>query len=63
MALFRNHYRCYQCQSEWDDVWSATCDDDCPSCGARHVSPTFSKDEENEADAVCHDDKVCAPVT
>jgi hypothetical protein len=24
---------------EWADVWSAQCDDDCPHCGARHMSP------------------------
>lgn len=44
MALFRNFYACYRCAHEWTDVWSATCDDDCPECGARHVSPTCSDD-------------------
>jgi hypothetical protein len=24
--------------------WSCTCDDDCPSCGARHMSPVESDD-------------------
>ena len=48
MPLFRNHYRCYRCESVWDDVWSATCDDECPSCGARHNSPLYSDDESDE---------------
>jgi hypothetical protein len=44
MAWFRNHYRCPQCRRSWSDEWSATCDDDCPHCGLRHVSPTESED-------------------
>jgi hypothetical protein len=44
MAWFVNSYQCYRCHHEWDDVWSATCDDDCPACGARHVSPYESND-------------------
>jgi predicted nucleic acid-binding Zn-ribbon protein len=43
MALFRNFYRCDRCGHEWTDVWSATCDDDCPACGARHMSPAKSE--------------------
>jgi predicted nucleic acid-binding Zn-ribbon protein len=39
MAWYRNHYECGRCGHEWDDEWSCTCDDDCPSCGARHMSP------------------------
>jgi hypothetical protein len=27
----------------WTDQWSATCDDDCPHCGARHMSPFDSE--------------------
>ena len=41
--LFRNYYRCAGCY-EWEDVWSATCDDDCQQCGARHMSPYESED-------------------
>ena len=41
---FRNFYRCDRCRHEWEDVWSATCDDDCPACGARHMSPYHSED-------------------
>jgi DNA-directed RNA polymerase subunit RPC12/RpoP len=44
MAWFRNHYRCARCHRTWDDEWSCTCDDDCPHCGARHMSPTASDD-------------------
>src|SRR5437868_1080657 len=41
---FRNYYRCDRCGNEWTDLWSAQCDDDCPHCGARHMSPYKSKD-------------------
>jgi DNA-directed RNA polymerase subunit RPC12/RpoP len=44
MAWFRNHYRCARCRRTWTDEWSCTCDDDCPHCGARHMSPTASDD-------------------
>ena len=44
MAWFRNHYRCARCRRTWTDEWSCTCDDDCPHCGARHMSPTNSDD-------------------
>lgn len=43
-ANFRNFYACPKCGHEWEDVWSATCDDDCPACGARHISPARSED-------------------
>ena len=39
MAWFTNFYRCSECGGTWHDDWSATCDDDCPHCGARHMSP------------------------
>jgi predicted nucleic acid-binding Zn-ribbon protein len=44
MAWFRNHYECADCGHEWTDEWSCTCDDDCPDCGARHMSPYDSDD-------------------
>jgi hypothetical protein len=44
MAWFRNRYQCDRCEFIWDDEWSCTCDDDCPSCGARHLSPCESHD-------------------
>lgn len=44
MAWFCNHYICERCGSTWTDEWSCTCDDDCPECGARHMSPFESDD-------------------
>ena len=44
MAWFRNHYSCDRCGSSWTDEWSCMCDDDCPHCGARHMSPANSDD-------------------
>jgi predicted nucleic acid-binding Zn-ribbon protein len=44
MAWFRNFYRCARCEHEWTDEWSAMCDDDCPHCGARHMSPYESEE-------------------
>lgn len=44
MAWYRNHYICDRCKKEWEDEWSCMCDDDCPHCGARHMSPVDSDD-------------------
>ena len=44
MAWFLNHYQCDRCNRRWSDEWSCTCDDDCPHCGARHMSPSNSDD-------------------
>jgi len=44
MAWFLNHYTCARCNSTWTDEWSCMCDDDCPHCGARHMSPADSDD-------------------
>ena len=44
MAWFRNYYLCERCDSTWQDEWSCMCDDDCPHCGARHMSPFKSDD-------------------
>ncbi len=44
MAWFLNYYICERCDSTWTDDWSCMCDDDCPHCGARHMSPYKSDD-------------------
>ena len=44
MAWFLNYYTCDRCKGTWTDEWSCTCDDDCPHCGARHMSPDNSDD-------------------
>ena len=44
MAWFLNQYRCARCHREWTDEWFATCDDDCPHCGARHMTPHHSEE-------------------
>lgn len=44
MAWYRNQYQCYRCEYEWEDEWSCQCDDECPACEARHVSPNDSED-------------------
>ena len=44
MAWYRNYYQCARCDYEWSDEWSCMCDDDCPHCGARHMSPFESDD-------------------
>lgn len=42
--VFINHYECPSCAGTWQDRWCAQCDDDCPHCGKRHVSPLESED-------------------
>ena len=44
MAWFLNRYECARCGHRWRDCWSCMCDDDCPHCGARHMSPIDSDD-------------------
>ena len=41
---WRNFYRCPRCGHEWEDCWDCQCDDDCPNCGCRHISPYESED-------------------
>lgn len=41
---FLNHYDCPRCGGTWSDAWDSMCDDDCPHCGKRHISPTESED-------------------
>ena len=59
--LFRNFYRCATCGSEWTDVWPAQCDDDCPLCGTRHMSPYKSEDAEESDDACPPRSRACGP--
>ena len=44
MAWFLNLYRCERCARVWTDEWSCTCDDQCPHCGERSMSPFNSVD-------------------
>jgi DNA-directed RNA polymerase subunit RPC12/RpoP len=44
MAWFLNYYICDRCDSPWTDSWSCTCEDDCPRCGSRHLTPFKSAD-------------------
>jgi predicted nucleic acid-binding Zn-ribbon protein len=44
MAWFLNFYKCACCGRTWTDQWSSMCDDDCPHCGARYMSPCESEE-------------------
>lgn len=44
MAWYINFYKCARCKNFWADEWSCMCDDECPHCGARHMSPYASND-------------------
>jgi DNA-directed RNA polymerase subunit RPC12/RpoP len=44
MAWFLNFYRCYNCSRRWTDEWSCMCDDECPRCGARDMTPYKGED-------------------
>lgn len=44
MAWFLNAYRCDRCHELWSDHWSCTCDDECPHCGGRDMTPFDSQD-------------------
>jgi len=55
MPWFINYYRCPQCGATWCDEWSAMCDDDCPECGTRHISPYKSDDAQPEPIEILRD--------
>ena len=38
------YYECPRCKYIWEDQWDCQVDDDCPSCGCRHISPYESVD-------------------
>ena len=50
MAQFLNRYRCARCGNRWSDVWDCGVDDDCPKCGARHMSPVKSTELDEDDD-------------
>ena len=54
MAKFINYYDCPRCGTSWQDEWSCTCDDRCPSCNLT-CSPTESEDVEEEEDSSMED--------
>ncbi|MEN5278092.1 hypothetical protein ABE527_14205 [Brucella sp. TWI432] len=33
-TIYLNHYRCDECDTEWDDEWNCMCNDRCPGCNA-----------------------------
>lgn len=41
---WRNFYRCPKCGEEWEDCWDCQCDDKCPECGCRDISPYDSEE-------------------
>jgi predicted nucleic acid-binding Zn-ribbon protein len=55
MAWFINYYKCPRCGQQWCDEWSATCDDDCPTCGMRHISPYQSDESRPEPIEILRD--------
>jgi len=46
--IFVNSYACPECGETWIDRWSCACDDDCPTCGARDISPQASEEVTDE---------------
>ena len=44
MAWFNNHYQCCRCDRTWESEWSCMCDDECPFCGERDMTPAYSED-------------------
>lgn len=43
IKTYHNWYKCPRCNHEWEDEWDCGCDDDCPECGCRHISPVKSE--------------------
>lgn len=40
---YLNTYQCPKCSHVWNDVWDCGCDDDCPECGNRAITPVMSE--------------------
>jgi hypothetical protein len=53
--MFRNYYRCPDCNEEWQDEWSCKCDDECPTCSIPY-SPYKSEDIINSIGWQPHED-------
>lgn len=49
---FANMYVCTRCGLHWTDEWDCECDDDCPACGCRHISPYASDDLDEDGDII-----------
>lgn len=43
-TIWLNYYECPECNDTWEDEWDYQADDDCPSCGCRHISPYESQE-------------------
>lgn len=41
---YRNFYVCPDCGTSWEDIWDAQCDDECPHCQLKNISPYKSED-------------------
>jgi DNA-directed RNA polymerase subunit RPC12/RpoP len=41
---YANYYHCPNCDNEWEDVWTAMCDDECGYCGHKNISPYKSEE-------------------
>src|SRR5216683_2590309 len=44
MAWFLNFYKCDRCKRRWTDEWSCMCDDECPHCVRRDMTPYNSEE-------------------
>jgi len=40
---FRNYYECPHDGTKWNDEWTCTCNDRCPTCDSE-IEPYFSED-------------------
>jgi predicted nucleic acid-binding Zn-ribbon protein len=41
---WHNFYQCPRCGTTWEDEWDCQCDDECPQCGNRSISPYHSEE-------------------
>lgn len=45
-----NYYSCERCGHEWEGTYECQVDDDCPSCGVRHMTPYFAEDADEQGE-------------